>query len=155
LSYENLKNIAEEEEDLEIHEMNLKGKLKGLYSDKIIVINKNLNNDAAKSCVLAEELGHYHTSSGDILNQSIVSNSKQEKRARNWGYENLIPVDNFIKAYKFGCKNRFELSEFLGVTEQFLEEAINHYKEKHGLFYKIDKYLICFDPLGILEMFEG
>jgi hypothetical protein len=154
LSYEILKSIAENE-DLEIHEMNLKGRLKGLYADNIIIINKNLHNDAAKSCVLAEELGHYHTSSGDILNQSNASNTKQEKRARNWGYEKLIPVGNFIKAYKFGCKNRFEISEFLGVTEQFLNEAINHYKEKYGLFYKFEKYVIYFDPLGILELFEG
>lgn len=52
-------------------------------------------------------------------------------------------------------KNKNELAEFLNVTEDFLESAINHYKEKYGIYCKIDNYLIYFEPLGILEMFEN
>lgn len=34
-----------------------------------------------KACVLAEELGHYYTSQGDILELDTVDAIKQEQRA--------------------------------------------------------------------------
>jgi hypothetical protein len=45
------------------------------------------------------------------------------------------------------------MAEQLNVTEEFLEASIAHYKEKYGLYYEIDHYIIYFDPLGVLEMF--
>ena len=48
---------------------------------------------------------------------------------------------------------RAELAEFLNVTEDFLEESIQHYREKYGLYCEIDHYIVYFDPLGVLEMF--
>lgn len=56
--------------------------LKGLYYNGTIGIDKNIETDKEKACVLAEELGHYHTSSGNILDQGDVFNRKQELRAR-------------------------------------------------------------------------
>jgi hypothetical protein len=104
---------------------------------------------------LAEELGHHYTTAGDILDQSQLNNRKQEKRARRWGYQKLVPLVKLVQAYKEGANNRFELADFLGVTEDFLEDAIKQYKEKYGTFHRIDdKYCICFDPLWILEVFD-
>lgn len=57
------------------------GRIKG---DRI-AIRKDLNT-AEKSCVLAEELGHYYTTTGNILDQSVAANRKQELRARAYGY---------------------------------------------------------------------
>ena len=67
----------------------LKGRIKGLYSDNVILISKNLTSDIEKYCVLAEELGHHHTTDGDILDQTSVDNRKQELRARSWAYNEL------------------------------------------------------------------
>ena len=47
--------------------------LKGLCLDDNIAIEKKLSQNE-KNCILAEELGHYHTSFGNILNQTIISN---------------------------------------------------------------------------------
>lgn len=44
-----------------------KGRIKG----KRIAINRNMT-ETEKKCVMAEELGHYYTAAGDILDQSSV-----------------------------------------------------------------------------------
>ena len=53
-----------------------------------------------KSCVLAEELGHYYTTTGDILDQSDDGNRKQELRARLWAYDKKIGLHGIINAYE-------------------------------------------------------
>lgn len=141
-----------ETNNIKVYEAN--SKIKGLYSDGIIMISKNINTFAEKACILAEEIGHHLTSAGDILDQSKLKNRKQEKIARNKAYEMLVTIEKIIEAYKIGCRNRFELAEFLEVTEEFLEEALQHYKEKYGLYYKINNYIVYFEPLVVFESFN-
>ena len=94
-------------------------KIKGLYCDGVIAINKNLCNKD-KISTLTEELGHYHRTYGDILDQSVVSNKKQERKARIWAYKRLVSITKLIDAYNLGVRNRYELSEHLNVTESFI-----------------------------------
>ena len=138
---------------VEVIEMSFQGGLKGLYSQNTIAINSKLETNKEKNCVLAEELGHHHTSFGDILNTNDIKNIKQEKRARNWGYEKLVGVIDIINAYNTGARDRCEMSEYLNVTEGFLDASIQHYREKYGLYCEIDHYIVYFDPLGVLKMF--
>lgn len=128
--------------------------LSGLCVEDHIFIRKDLPTIAEKSCVLAEEIGHYYTSHGNILDQSKVENRKQEKRARNWAYNQLIRIEDLINAYQNGVRNRYELADFLGVTEEFLEEALKHMGEKYGLAYSVQHFVIYFNPLMIYESFE-
>lgn len=139
---------------LDIYEEPMAPTIKGLYGDKVIWINKHISTTSERTCVLAEELGHYHTTIGDILDQSNITNRKQELRARKWAYEKLVPLTSLINAYKSGVQNKYELADHLGVTEAFLEKAIQHYKEKHGLYKIIGRYTIQFEPLGIFESYE-
>lgn len=152
MTYEELLNESQNK-NIDIIEMKFKGNLKGLYGDNLIALNKDIETVKEKKCILAEELGHHYTSSSNILDTRIIGNLKQEKRAKNWAYEKLIGITNLISAYKAGTKNKYELAEYLNVTEEFLEEALNHYKEKYGLYFQIDTYLIYFDPLIVVEMF--
>lgn len=141
------------EKGIEVYEIDFKGNGKGYYSDNIIGISKNIDTNSEKKCVLIEEIGHMETSLGNILDQSKIENRQQERRARAWGYERLVGIVDLINAYENGVKNRFELAEYLDVTEQYIDEALNYYKEKYGLYYEIDNYLIYFDPLIVLEKF--
>lgn len=150
--YEKLLHKAEKEQ-IEVVNLPLCENIKGLYCDQIIAINKNIETTAEKACVLAEELGHYYTSAGNILDQSKVENRKQEKKARRWAYEKLVGIIKIIEAYKAGCRNRYELAEFLEVTEEFLENAITYYKEKYGMCYQIDNYILYFEPLTVFESY--
>lgn len=63
---------------------------KGLYCDGVIAINHELETNAEKSGILAEELGHHYTSCGDILDLSSTDSQKQELRARLWAYNKMI-----------------------------------------------------------------
>lgn len=152
MTYEHLL-LKAEMDSVEVYEKKLQSTIKGLYSDHVIWINKN-QSLVEKSCILAEELGHHYTTSGDILNQKRLINRKQEKRARNWAYKRLVPLRKVIEAQKKGIRNRFELADFLGVTEEFLENAISRYKEEYGLFVEVNEFTICLEPLGVVEWFE-
>ncbi|GIP35072.1 ImmA/IrrE family metallo-endopeptidase [Paenibacillus sp. J2TS4] len=137
-----------------IYEKPMSPKTKGLYADNNICINRNIQTSIEKSCILAEELGHYHTSSGNILDQRTVENRKQEKRARSWAYERLVPLSAFIVAHRTGIRNRYELADYLGVTEDFLDASLKRYQEKFGISTTVGKYTIIFEPLGVLEFLE-
>lgn len=153
MTYENLLREAEHHA-IDIYEKPMKPTIKGLYGDKIIWINRDISTFAEKSCILAEELGHYHTSSGDIINQSDVINRKQENRARQWAFKRLVLLTKIVQAHREGIRNRYELAEFLNVTEGFLEESLKRYREIYGLFAQVDGYTICFEPLGVIELFD-
>ena len=150
--YEELLSEAQKN-GVEVIEMSFRGGLKGLYSQNTIAINCKLKTSREKNCILAEELGHHHTSFGNILNTKDIKNIKQEKIARNWGYEKLVGVVDIINAFKANAKNRCEIAEYLNVTEDFLDASIQHYREKYGLYCEIDHYIVYFDPLRVLEMF--
>jgi Zn-dependent peptidase ImmA (M78 family) len=150
LRYEQLLDEACNNE-IEVKEVAFESSSKGLIKNNKIGINKYTCTSIEKTCILAEELGHYFTSHGDIIDQNKTESRKQEKRARNWAYEKLIPLSAFIKAYNNGIKNRYELSQFLDVTEDFINDTIKHYQEKYGLYHLKDEYIIYFDPLGVFK----
>ena len=124
------------------------GRIKG----NRIAIKKDLPTQTEKACVLAEELGHFYTSAGNILDMSDTSNRKQELRARLWAYNKQIGLRGLIDCYKANCKSIHEMAEYLDVTEEFLLEAIECYRSKYGVYAKLDNYFIGFIPtLYIIE----
>ena len=125
------------------------GRIKG----NRIAIRKGLS-ETQKKCVLAEESGHFHTSSGNILNLSSVEDLKQESHAREWAFNKLIGLTGIINAYKHGCQSLYEIADYLEVTEEFLSEALQQYKRKYGEYVVIDNYIIFFVPfLGVFESY--
>lgn len=127
-------------------------KLKGLYSDDLILISKGLS-EADYTCVLAEELGHYETSHGHILDQRSIANIKQEKRALDWAYDTLVPLEKLVDASIKRVRGRHDLADYLGVTESFLDAAIARYIEKYGTYKQLGNYIVYFSPLGVLEKY--
>ena len=82
------------------------GRIKG----NRIAIRKDLKTTAEKACVLAEELGHYETTVGDIL-------------------------------------------DFLNVTEEYLLECIECYRDKYGEMKSVDNYMVYFIPnLAVIKI---
>lgn len=146
--------IEAEKEGLFIFENKNIGRCKGLSIDNTISLSKTIKNKMEKKCVLAEEIGHYKTSYGNILNQNKIDNIQQEKKARAWAYERLVNFDDLIAAYKEGVNNQYELSLFLEVTENFLINAIKYYRSKYGIYHKYKNVILYFEPLGILKKEE-
>ena len=86
------------------------------------------------------------------MDQSNAMNRKQEYRARLYGYNLKIGLTGLIRAYESGCRNFYEMAEYLDVTEEYLEEAIDCYKAKYGLYVSIDNYIIYFEPFAVMHM---
>lgn len=129
-------------------------RIKGLYCDGNVALSSNLHTDTERICVLAEELGHHYTSTGDIIELNDVGNRKQELHARIWAYQSLIALPQLIEACRHGCRSLHDVSEYLDVTPAFLQEAIEYYRTKCGTYVTIDNYTICFEPyLAIVKIF--
>ena len=144
MNYEALLEEAHQE-GLIVKEKPLKynnGRIKG----KRIAIRQDIETNTEKTCVLAEELGHHHTSVGNILDMSDVRNRKQERQARLWAYNKLIGLSGIIEAFEHGCQSRYEMAEYLEVTEEFLEECVACYRNKYGVGTTLDNYYIMFIP---------
>ena len=150
MNYETLLNTADTEELL-VKEKPLKYNIGRIYGNRV-AIRKDMPT-VQKACALAEELGHYYTSYGDIIELHSIENQKQELRARLWAYNKMIGLQGIIAAYKHGCTLLHDMAEFLEVTEEFLAEALERYRSKYGCYTKLDNYVIYFEPvLGVLEM---
>ena len=151
----NYDELQIEYEKLNIQELDLSevSGLKGLCFGDNIAIEKNLTS-CEKTCILAEEIGHYCTTTGNILDQTDISNRKQERIARLWAYDKLIGLSGIVKGYKARCRNRHELAEYLEVSEDFLKEALECYHKKYGSYVNFGGYTIMFDPaLIVIEKF--
>lgn len=121
-------------------------RIKGLYCDGNVALNEELETSIEKACTLAEELGHHHTSVGNILDMDLTANRKQERQARLWAYNKLIGLSGIIEAFEHGCQSRYEMAEYLEVTEEFLEECVECYRNKYGVGTTLDNYYIMFIP---------
>lgn len=124
--------------------------LKGLCIDNYIFLEKRLTTND-KRCVLAEELGHYKTGVGNILDQNQIANRKQERAAHKWATRELISLDDIILASKGDIHNFYDLAEFLNVTEDFLREGIEILKEIYGTHVEYNGKIIQFEPLDVWD----
>ena len=130
--------------ELIIKEKDLQGS-NGRIRGNRIAIKKDISL-RQKACVLAEELGHYHTTVGDILDQTDVSNRKQERTARLWAYNKQIGLSGLIHCFEARCQNIHEMADHLGVTEAFLQDALECYRQKYGICTSYQQYTIYFEP---------
>lgn len=151
MTYEELLQHADSEQII-VKEKPLKN-FDGLVFGNKIAIRKDIKTSTEKSCVLAEELGHYYTTSGNIIDQNNVMNRKQELKARFTGYNIKIGLMGIVRAYESGCQNRYEMAEYLDVTEEYLQDALECYTSKYGECISVDNYTIYFIPsLTVLKI---
>lgn len=130
--------------ELIIKEKDLQGS-NGRIRGNRIAIKKDISL-RQKACVLAEELGHYHTTVGNILDQTDVSNRKQERTARLWAYNKQIGLSGLVHCFEARCQNIHEMADHLGVTEAFLQDALECYRQKYGICTSYQQYTIYFEP---------
>ena len=150
MTYDKLLDLAEKE-NLVVKEADLR-LYDGLIRNNKIAIRQTLPAREKKQ-VLAEEIGHARTSAGDIIDYRDPNNLKQEMGARLAGYELLVGIDGIIKAYEAGCRNLYEMAELLGVTEEYLQDAMERYHGKYGLYVSYKDYCVIFEPsLAVIKM---
>ena len=76
----------------------------------------------------------------------VAQNRKQERQARFWAYNKLIGLRGIIQAYEAGCQNSYEIAEYLEVTEEYLQDCIECYRDKYGVGVEVDNFYIMFIP---------
>ena len=104
--------------------------LLGLYADGVIIINKDLT-DIEKACVLLEEIGHHKKSTGNILDQTILENRRQEARAREWAAMTAITPEDIRRLQQDpSVQSNCQAAEQLCVTESMLRYAYEYYQRK-------------------------
>lgn len=129
VTYEELLEEATEN-GINVIEKSFKSNAKGLCKGNKIAIRKELPT-VAKRCILAEEIGHYETTVGNILDQSVIGNAKQEEKARRWAYDKLISQKDIVRAFAAGYRQPHEIAEHLGVSEEFLRNCIDYHQVKN------------------------
>lgn len=150
--YERILDQAHQDDVTVYENYNFSKRIKGLYCNGSIALKKDMDT-VEKACVLAEELGHHYTATGDIIDQSTVENRKQEMRGRLVAYNNMVGLRGLVDAYNHHCRNLGDVADYLEVTPEFLHETIDCYRSKYGVYATIDNYVIFFEPcLGVLEI---
>ena len=151
--YENLLQYASdcgltvhEEVDLGNTSADSDHRLLGLCVGDHIGLAQDLETDADKSCVLAEEICHSLFTVGNILDQDEVISKQRERRDRIKSYDLLFGVEGIAKAIMHGCSNTYEMAEYLGVNENTLSEAIDLYESKYGMRIEFPDYDLYFEP---------
>lgn len=144
MSYEELL-IEADKQGLTVKELALRS-ADGRCNGKKIAIRQDIPTLAKKADVLAEEMGHYYTSVGYIIDQDTVDSIKQERRARLWGYNKRIGLLGLIEAFKAHCETLYDIAEYLNVSEDALSEAIESYRQIYGEGAMVDNYMIEFEP---------
>ena len=88
-----------------------------------------IDTTAEEKVLLAHELGHCMT--GAFYNQysKLDIREKHERRADKWAIKKLIPVDELKRAVKSGRESRYELAEYFNVTEDFMQKAMEYYRD--------------------------
>ena len=144
--------LLSETEDIIVVEKYFKSKALGLCKGNKIGLSKKLVTIAEKSCVYAEELGHYYTTVGDITDKSKIQNRKQERIARAVAFEKLCNIKKIVEAIKHGANDRYEVAEYLTITDKFFDEAIEYHRQKNGMYCESDRIVLYFEPnFGILR----
>lgn len=152
-NYENLLNEAAQKDIKVIENYPFKSNCEGMAVGNKVALSQNLATQSQKTTVLAEELGHYHTTVGNILDQASINSRKQEYQARMWAYNHLIGLNGIINSYKARKYTLHDMADYLEVTEEFLLAALNCYKSKYGECVQVDNYAICFEPnFGVIEI---
>lgn len=118
----------------------------GRIKDNKIAIRKTIKTSAQKACVLAEELGHHYTSTGDILDLNNPANARQENIARLWAYDKLVGLNGIIRAYKKHLTSSEEIADYLDISVKFLDDCIFYYSNIYGDYVRYRGYFIRFSP---------
>ena len=136
MNLNNLYDLAEKEK-IKIYDWHIEDAYGAFINiDKINAIALNYNKIGTyveEKCVLAEEIGHYYydaTYSPYCQDMQLIS--KQERKAKKFAYNVLIPFENLRKAILSGKTSILSLAEYFDVTAQFMSNCIELYLEKYG-----------------------
>ncbi|MGG1598524.1 ImmA/IrrE family metallo-endopeptidase [Paenibacillus naphthalenovorans] len=91
------------------------------------ISNKIVSNRSYFRCILAEEIGHHFTTTGNAIPRTYfhyrdrLEVSKAEYQALKWASLYLMPSHKLINAIKKGVQECWEFAEYFDVTEDMVK----------------------------------
>lgn len=148
--------IEAENIGIEVREIDFGSNKKGgRCLNNIIYINSRML-ETEKYEVLAEEIGHYKTTLGNILNQDDITNRKLENIARREGYKTIVEPIDIVEAMRHGSKDIHDMAEYVGVRPGTLIDILNDYKKQYGVRIRVGNYCLILEPwFGIIQDYGG
>lgn len=127
---------------------------KGMIHGSIVYLNPQQNYEELNSTV-AEEIGHYLTGSGNIIEQDTPEKRKQEQKARDTGATILVTPGDILDCFESGCVSVWECAEHLSITKKTFKAAIKYYARKYDGIKTENKYTILFNLNGTVSVFKS
>lgn len=78
----------------------------------------------------AHEYGHCSTGALHKLNSPFDVIGKHERIANQKSVEDFLPSEQILNAVKSGCRQLYEIADFVGMPEKFVKKAVEIYKLK-------------------------
>lgn len=153
-----------EKENIIYEEKNLsKFNSKGIYLEvdglKVIAIDESIiNKHCTYISIMAEELGHHFTTTGNLTEPSKTFiektiKSKKEIIARKWAANFLISDEEFVQALLSCINNKDDFCDYFNITYEVLENKIRSIaldEEKFNLIKsKLREYEVQFNSCTI------
>lgn len=91
-----------------------------------IYIDPAITAPRARYVLLAEELGHHFTSTGDIVPESTPAQRRQERIAREYAYRRTAPYSVILHMLRERYYP-YEIADWLFVPLWYLNEAMEFY----------------------------
>ncbi len=97
-----------------------------LDNRRFVALDSSVSGAEERVC-LAHEIGHCATMSFYNIYSPLDIRGKHERRADRWAIEKLVPKSEYKKALKSGYTEIHQLSEYFGVTEDFMRKVAEYY----------------------------
>ena len=122
-----LYDIAEKS-NIAVHNFKMKKAKAVSVPGNIGLDESKMENEAEKTVCFAHELGHQFKNAFYDISSTFETRERQEARATRWAVNELVPVDELLKAFKTGHTEIYDLAEYFNVTEEFIRNAFYIYE---------------------------
>lgn len=148
-----------EDKNISVLLYNLKSEVKAAYynaaslSGPVIVLNKkrDIMTSYEGNGLKAHELGHHHSSCGNLLEMPRRLQIKYETMADRWALRRVMPIHQLIAAYIAGARSMEDLSDYLEISPEFIARGLECYEHIYGPELKYNGIVITWDPFNIKE----
>ena len=91
--------------------------------------SSKMETGAEEKTMLAHEVGHIATGSFYNIHSPFDLRERSEHHADKWAIKTLIPLDELRSCLRAGIDQRWEIAEYVGVTEELVGKALELYED--------------------------
>ena len=99
-----------------------------------IVLNfKQIHSTRLMNGVCYHEVGHAGSGALHKIYSPYETVERAEYRANAWAAEHFLTADDFREAFRSGCRELWELSDYFDLPEQDVQKALYYWTEQRGI----------------------